>query len=196
VALLYRPARFEPTAMETRPYALLPGYPSRNILHVGGQWAGHPVELLVCHLPSVSSPQAVRTKAATSLRRLADSLAAGDPESALIVMGDLNANPGSPVLRALTGNGRGGSAMLHNPFEVLFRRGYGSYLYRGRWNLYDAILTGGTLPGEVRARIFVRDGLIQPDGPYRGYPLRTFSGTRNIGGTSDHLPVVLTIEKP
>jgi len=193
VALLYRPSRFAPTAIAVHPYRLLPRYPTRHMLEVEGIWAGHPARWLVCHLPSAVSAHQVRRLAAESLGQLADSLLRAAPERTLLVAGDLNANPGSPLLRAVTAPGG-----LRNPFETLFAAGYGTYLYRGRWNLYDQILLGGTPPGTPpgtpRARIFIRDELIQPDGPYRGYPYRTFSGTRNIGGYSDHLPVVLVFE--
>lgn len=190
VALLYRPGRFAPTAVRAHRYRELPHYPTRHVLEVEGVWAGRPARWLVCHLPSVVSPREVRQAAARSLGALADSLLRAAPERTLLVAGDLNANPADPVLRAVTG-----PAGLANPFETLFAAGYGTYLYRGRWNLYDQILVGGTPAGTPRARIFVREELIQPDGPYRGYPYRTFSGTQNIGGYSDHLPVVLVFEE-
>jgi endonuclease/exonuclease/phosphatase family metal-dependent hydrolase len=193
VALLYRAGRFEPATMQTHTHRQLPGYSTRHVLQVGGRWVGRPVEVLVCHLPSMSSSREVRQRAASSLRQLVDSLAGKHLESGLVVMGDFNANPGSYVMNALTAPERNRPSALRNPFETLFRKGYGSYLYRGRWNQYDAILTGGALPGEPQARIFLRDYLIQSDGPYAGYPFRTFSGTRNIGGYSDHLPVVLVV---
>jgi endonuclease/exonuclease/phosphatase family metal-dependent hydrolase len=139
----------------------------------------------VCHLPSVTSAAAVRRGAAESVRWTADSLAAADPDHLILVMGDFNANPGDRAMKILT---RGG---LENHLASLYRQGYGTYRYRERWNLYDAILTGGTLPGRPEPRIIIRDYLIQADGQYRGYPYRSFSGTEYIGGYSDHLPVAV-----
>jgi hypothetical protein len=184
VALMYRRAAFRPRAMRAVRYRALPDYRTREMLHVAGLWQGHPTHVLVCHLPSVVSAAAVRQAAAESVRWVVDSLAAADPEHLILVMGDFNANPGNRPMKILT---RGGG--LENPFVRLYRQGYGSYRYRERWNLYDAILTGGSLPGRPEPRIVIRDELIQPDGQYRGYPFRSFSGTEYIGGYSDHLPV-------
>ena len=189
VALLYRRAGFRPESMQTVRYRKMPHYRTRELLHVSGQWRGHPVHVLVCHLPSVLSPKAVRNAAAESIRGYADSLLSADPEHLLLVMGDFNANPGSRILKTLACDGA-----LENPFYPLYRQGYGSYHYRGRWNMYDSMLIGGRVPGQPEAAVFVRDYLIQPDGQYWGYPYRSFSGTDYIGGYSDHLPVVLVLK--
>ncbi len=183
-ALLYRPGVFVPDAVRLLPLDRLGG-PFREMLHVAGRWQGRPTHILVCHLPSMTSSAEVRRRAAASVGAAADSLAAADPDHLLIVMGDLNANPASPAMKPLS------DSALRNPFEALYRRGVGSYRYRDRWNLYDQILVGGPLRRAPRARVFVRPELIQPDGPYRGYPYRSFSGTEYIGGYSDHLPVML-----
>ena len=186
VALLYRPAYFRPETMHPVRYSLIPHYRTREVLHVSGRWRGHPVHILVCHFPSVLSLKSVRNAAAESVRQYADSLLAADPDHLLLVMGDFNANPGDRPMKILTRNGG-----LENPFYPLYRQGYGTYHYRGRWNMYDSILWGGTGPGEPAAKIFIRDYLIQSDGIYKGYPYRSFSGTEYIAGYSDHLPVVL-----
>lgn len=186
VALLYRPQRFVPERMQPVPHRYLSGRATREALHVSGRWNGHPVHILVCHLPSVTSAAALRHDAAASVGAYADSLAQADPDHLLLVMGDFNANPGSRPMNALVRGSR-----LKNPFEALYRRGIGTYLYRNRWNLYDGILIGGAFRREPKARVYVKDYLIQRDGPYRGYPYRSFSGTEYIGGYSDHLPVVL-----
>ncbi|MCD8185500.1 MAG: endonuclease/exonuclease/phosphatase family protein [Rikenellaceae bacterium] len=187
VALLYRRARFRPLAMQAVRYRQLPHYRTREMLHVRGVWQGHPTHVLVCHLPSVLSSRQVRHRAAASVRFYADSLLRADPDHLLVLMGDFNANPGSRPMKLI-----GQAAGLDNPFAALYKSGYGTYLYRGKWNMYDSVLVGGTLPGRVQAQVFIRDYLIQPDGPYQGYPYRSFSGFRYISGYSDHLPVVLT----
>ena len=186
VALLYRRSAFRPESMRAVRYRELPHYRTREMLHVCGLWRGHPTHILVCHLPSVLSPGKVRHAAAQSVRHYADSLLAADPGHMLLIMGDFNANPGSRPMKILTGGGG-----LENPFQSLYKKGYGSYHYRDRWNMYDSILVGGKLPGQAEPRVFVRDYLIQPDGQYKGYPYRSFSGTEYIGGYSDHLPVTL-----
>lgn len=189
VALLYRPGAFRPESMRAVRYKHLPRYRTRELLHVNGQWRGHPAHVLVCHLPSVLSPKQVRSDAAASVRFYADSLMKADPDHLLLLMGDFNANPDNQVMKIITKGSR-----LENPFHELYKKGYGSYHYRGRWNMYDSILVGGTVPGSPTGRVFIKDYLIQPDGVYKGYPYRSFSGTEYIGGYSDHLPVVLVLE--
>ncbi|MDR0953913.1 MAG: endonuclease/exonuclease/phosphatase family protein [Rikenellaceae bacterium] len=189
VALLYRPEAFLPESMHPVAYRYLPGYPTRQMLHVAGRWNGTPVHLLVCHLPSATSSAVVRADAAASVAAYADSLMRSDPERLLVVMGDFNANPGSRPMNTLVR-----ATGLRNYFEPLYRRGIGSYLYRGGWNMYDSILVGGALNRRPEVRVFVHDDLIQPDGSYRGYPFRSFSGTQYIGGYSDHLPVLLSFQ--
>lgn len=188
VALLFRRAAFRVESMRAVRYREIPQYRTRELLHVGGLWRGHPTHVLVCHLPSVVSSKAVRNAATESVRWYADSLLQADPDHLMLVMGDFNANPGDRPMRLLT---RGGK--LDNLFHALYRQGYGTYHYRNRWNMYDSVLLGGRIPGEPQAKVFIRDYLIQPDGPYKGYPFRSFSGTEYIGGYSDHLPVVLLL---
>ena len=46
-----------------------------------------------------------------------------------------------------------------------------------------------------KSHIFRRDFLIQQEGQYKGAPLRTKAGGRWLNGYSDHLPVVMYLEK-
>lgn len=188
VALLYRRGVFRLESMQAVRYSRLPQYRTRELLHVSGQWRGYPTHILVCHLPSVTSSKSVRNAAAESVRQYVDSLLQADPDYLIILMGDFNANPGDHTMKLLTRN-----EILINPFRALYRQGLGTYNYRSRWNMYDSILVGGTLPAAPVAKVFIRDWLIQPDGSYQGYPFRSFSGTEYIGGYSDHLPVLLTL---
>jgi hypothetical protein len=38
-----------------------------------------------------------------------------------------------------------------------------------------------------------QDYLFQKDGKYKGYPLRTFGGSKYLNGYSDHLPVYMIL---
>ncbi len=211
VALLYRAARFEPLAARPLRYKGVSTYTSRDILYVSGRLADAEIHLLVCHLPSAGSAARYRTAAARSVRHYADSI--GRTGAAVAVMGDFNMNPGTKLFRELT-LGSDGRTVLKNPYEELFARGYGSYRYRERWNMYDMVLvnralwpdgnasagTAGDDPAPLHfrpgdAHIFIRDHLIQSGGRWAGYPFRSYSGSRYIGGYSDHLPVYLILQK-
>ncbi|MDR2937007.1 MAG: endonuclease/exonuclease/phosphatase family protein [Rikenellaceae bacterium] len=206
VAMLYRSGRVDPLTVRPLRYRGVSTYTSRDILYVSGRLAGSDIHLLVCHLPSAGSAARYRTAAARSVRDYADSI--GRTGAAVAVMGDFNMNPGSKLYRELT-VGADSRTVLKNPYAGLFARGYGSYRYRERWNMYDMVLVnqalwpdGETADGgsllrfrEGNAHIFIRDHLIQTGGRWAGYPFRSYSGSHYIGGYSDHLPVYLVIRK-
>lgn len=198
VALLYDVTKVELT--EVKPLVYKNGaYNSRDILYVYCKLNGNPVHILVCHLPSVNSRAKYRRMAVNSVRYYVNSIAAHDKSAKIIVMGDFNFNPRSKNANALR-IGNNGATGLHNPFKQLHDKGYGSYMYRGKWNMYDMIfvnrnmLTGhGLRYIDGSERIFIRDFLIDQSGRFKGYPLRAISNDRFTGGYSDHLPVYINL---
>jgi hypothetical protein len=101
------------------------------------------------------------------------------------------------------------SGDFFNPFNAMLRAGLGTLAYQDSWNLFDNIcvtenlVTGST--GELKLQkakkskfygnIFSRPYLLQQEGQYKGYPLRTFVGNNFQNGFSDHLPVYIYIGK-
>ena len=98
---------------------------------------------------------------------------------------------------------------LGNSFISLLKAGYGTLAYRDEWNLFDNIIvsenlaTGSTGSLKIQpagnskfySGIFRRPYMIQKEGQYKGYPLRTFVGNDFQGGFSDHFPVYIYIAK-
>ena len=96
-----------------------------------------------------------------------------------------------------------------NPFNAMLRAGLGTLAYQDSWNLFDNICVTENLVtgshGELKLQrapkskfygnIFSRPYLIQQEGQYKGYPLRTFVGNNFHNGFSDHLPVYIYIGK-
>ncbi|MDE6858290.1 MAG: endonuclease/exonuclease/phosphatase family protein, partial [Alistipes sp.] len=98
---------------------------------------------------------------------------------------------------------------MYNPFIDMLRAGHGTLAYQDAWNLFDNIVisenlaTGST--GELKIQkaegskfygnIFRKPYMVQREGQYKGYPLRTFVGTNFQGGYSDHFPVYIYIAK-
>ena len=172
VAFLYRPDvfKFEGSAEIPVRIASLPNWRTRGIVTMWGTIDGEPFLFMVSHWPSRLGGQAAsafkRNAAAEQMRTVADS-----------------------VLKA----------------------GLGTLAYRDAWNLFDNIVltenlaTGST--GELKlvkdpykktkyyGNIFKPSYLIQQEGQYKGYPLRTFVGNNFQGGFSDHLPVFIYIAK-
>jgi hypothetical protein len=84
----------------------------------------------------------------------------------------------------------------------LYKKGIGSINYRDGLNLFDQIIVTPSLLGKdfstycfLHARVFNSSFLMQKDGQYKGYPLRSFAGNVWLGGFSDHFPVYVLIVK-
>jgi hypothetical protein len=96
---------------------------------------------------------------------------------------------------------------MYNPwYNILVKKGTGTLLYDGAWNLFDQIvMTPNLLDRKDKKdystltfwqnQIFRRDYLIQLDGQYKGGPKRTHAGGVWLDGYSDHLPVVVYLLK-
>jgi len=98
---------------------------------------------------------------------------------------------------------------MYNPFYAMYKAGYGTLGYRDAWNLFDNIVvsenlaTGSTGALKIQKKegakfygnIFTRPYMIQQEGQYKNYPLRSFVGTNFQNGYSDHFPVYIYIAK-
>jgi hypothetical protein len=214
VALLYRPRFFRVTSSAS-PELVLHDEKGERIftrdqLVVSGIFDGEPVHFIVCHWPSRSSGQMTtrprRIAAATLSRHLVDSLTAIDPNSKVLLMGDLNDDPPDEslrkYLRAAPDPGKIKEGELYNTMYPLYKKGIGSINYRDGLNLFDQIIITPSLLQKnkstyqfYKAKVFNSAFLTQQDGQYKGYPLRSFAGTVWQSGFSDHFPVYVLIVK-
>lgn len=185
LALLYKGDKFEPISVE-----LLPCGSARELLYVRGRLYEDTVSVVVCHLPSIFNSAKVRRAAFDALSATARSLREAHPSDALLVVGDMNAAACSREIRGLGFD-------MH--FADVVARGCGSYYVNGGWTLIDNIffeppLRGGqgfcVVSGAVFAKRYM---LCMRDGAR--VPFRTFERGRYQGGTSDHLPVLLLLQK-
>ncbi len=199
VALIYQPRFFKPYQYKT--FSLkdanhFQDYATRDILLVKGQLKAQWVYILVNHWPSRRGGSNLAKKnriwAATTCKRIMDSIRLVDPNAYWIVMGDFNDNPTNKSLRTLD---------LDNPFLPLFKQGQGSLAFRDSWNLFDQILlsrnweTPKSQLNHYKSIIYKTPDMIETQGRYAGYPKRTWNGDQFRGGYSDHFPVAL-IFKP
>jgi len=214
VALMYRPRFFRVTASASPSLDLTndegePVY-TRDQLVVSGIFDGEPMHFIVGHWPSRSGGELTsrprRIAAAELSRRLVDSLLSIDGDAKVFVMGDFNDDPVDEsmrkILRASGKPDRLKEGELFNTMFPLFRKGIGSLYYRDGVNLFDQIVITPSLLGSdyssyrfLHARVFNASFLLQKDGQYKGYPLRSFVGTVWQGGYSDHFPVYVIIVK-
>lgn len=182
---------------------------TRDILWVQGLFMGEELHVMVAHWPSrrggeeVSLPK--RCRAAEFMRAKADSIYLLNPNANIIVMGDLNDDPTSPsVVKCLKSSGKKEEAVdgiFFNPFYDYFKKGIGTLAYADAWNLFDQVIVS---PSMLKADntlqygggfIFSRNYMVQMDGQYKGYPLRTYNGDIYQGGFSDHFPTYVVLKK-
>lgn len=177
VALLYRADRV--ISLNSEPIRGSDGYPTRDILRAEFAISSTDRKLAVyaVHLPSRRGGYGRATRMREMIAaRLGEMALREAPETGVIVMGDLNDNPTSKLVRR---NLAGLNCLTAAPH----RRGVGSYAWRDTWLMYDNIFVSRNLTSGD-ARVFMRDWMLTGEGRFRGYPDRT---------VSDHLPVYVRI---
>lgn len=214
VGLLYNPKYFRVLAASPL-FVQLPGgskdaYFTRDVLYVKGVLGGDTVHVFVNHWPSRSGGEErsipARAAAAKVCRIRVDSLMAINPQTKIIIMGDLNDDPVSPSLvKVLQAKGKLSDIKptdLYNPWVDFYKKGIGTLAYQDAWGLFDQIIvSGGWMDKEqkglfyYKATIFNREFLVQKTGRYKGYTKRTWDGNTYNYGYSDHLPVFVTLLK-
>jgi hypothetical protein len=210
VALLYRKSVFIPMAFESRRLLLSKDNDKRDYtrdqLVVEGLLDNENIHFIVNHWPSRSGGEArsrpFRLAAAKLNKRIIDSIQRNNSLAKIISMGDFNDDPVDPSFKKVLGvKGKKkqlDSMSLFGPMEKLFRRGEGSLAYRDKWNVFDQMYMTANLVDSQnesyqfwKAGIFTPNFIIDPNGKYKGYPLRTYAGGSYIGGYSDHFPVYM-----
>ena len=213
VGFIYRPSVFK---MKNLTYHRLqlasnPNYRTRDVVVMFGTIDGEKFHFLVNHWPSRSGgekeTEKYRAAMATLCRNVVDSIFSIDEYAKIIIMGDLNDDPvDASVVRNLGAKFKIEHVKpkrdLFNPMYQLYRDGIGSLAYRNSWNLFDQLIVSSGLLGMSdngfrfhKAKVFNRNFLLQKEGQYKGYPLRTFAGGVYTAGYSDHLPVYLFLVK-
>ena len=212
VGFIYQPKYFKVTASKTYSVHLegKPDFRTRDQLLVSGKLDGEQIHVIVAHWPSrrggekKSMPN--RVAAATVGRHIIDSLFALDPNAKIIYMGDLNDDPINNSVKNVLKSGSNEAdtvgTTLFNPMHDLHKKGIGSLAYRDAWNLFDqTILSPNWMKKDYSsfcyygAKVYNKPYLASPEGQYKGYPFRTYSGGAFTGGFSDHFPVYVVLVK-
>ena len=205
VALLYRPDRFRILLFRFLQVRLPDTTQhTREILYAKGVLDRlDTMHLFVNHWPSkrggAKASLSRRMAAAMRLRASTDSILVRHPAANILIMGDFNDTPLSKAMQALSSG-----LPLHNLSIHLARQKQGSIRYRGRWELIDQIIVSENLfsaespifTSALHFRIYTAPFLIIREDKFLGAkPFRTYLGPRYQGGISDHLPVILRIER-
>jgi hypothetical protein len=219
VAFLYRPDIFKKQGSYNFRVNIpsLPNFRTRGIVAMWGTIEEEPFYFMVAHWPSRLGGQEAsafkRNAVGAQMRAIADSVLQVNPATHVICMGDFNDDPtDASVAEYLGAKGKIKELKegdFFNPFTAMLKSGMGTLAYRDAWNIFDNIVLTENLvhgaEGKFRlvnkshtkyyGNIYKPNYLMQQDGQYKGYPLRTFSGNNFLGGYSDHLPVFIYIDK-
>lgn len=147
------------------------------------------------------------------MRSIADSVKQIRPDVKVVLMGDFNDDPTDPSIT----QGLGAKLKVkelqkgdyYAPYASMLKAGYGTLAYGDAWNIFDNVVVTENLvndttdklkiqkaPGsKFYGNIFKRHYMVQKEGQYKGYPLRTYVGNNFQGGYSDHFPVYIYIGK-
>lgn len=213
VALIYQSSMFEMEssfAFSLKIEGKLDFY-SRDQLLVSGKLLGEKVYFLVNHWPSRSGGEEhsrpYRNTAGDLSRSIADFILDLDPEAKIMIMGDLNDDPGNVSvtehLKASGDKNMLSKGYFYNPFALIHKPdSFGSLAYRGKWNQFDQIIVTQALTEAKRNKWQLKDAFVfdaeflkNQDGNYKGFPFRTFAGSTYLGGYSDHLPIYIVLER-
>lgn len=221
VAFLYRPDVFKLEGSENVPIRIesLPDFRTRGIVTMWGTIDGEPFLFMVSHWPSRLGGQQAsafkRNAVARQMRAIADSVLKVNPATKIVAMGDFNDDPTDESVEVYLGAKTSLKKLqpgdFYTPFADMLKAGLGTLAYRDAWNLFDNIVLTENLAcgttGKLRivkdpnkktkyyGNIFKPSYLIQKEGQFKGYPLRSFVGNNFQGGFSDHLPVFIYIDK-
>lgn len=219
VAFMYRPDVFtlEGSRAVRTVVPQLPNFKTRDILTMWGAIDCEPFFFMVAHLPSRlggrEASEFKRVAVGEQMRRIADSVLRANPRTRVVAMGDFNDDPTdrsmTEGLGAKTRMKEVGEGDFYNPYAEMLKAGMGTLAYGDAWNLFDQIVVSKNLvdstdgglrivkaPGsKFDGNIFRPLYLIQREGQFKGYPLRTYVGNNFQGGYSDHFPVFIYLGK-
>lgn len=216
VALLYRKSEFKLISKKAHRVDLGESEsPTRDILEVTLERDSKQFTVLVNHWPSRRDGQLAsehkRVKAARVCAGIIDSLYKIDPNSDIVVMGDMNDEPSDKSLvdeldaedfnkeKYLAQNNFNPRA-INTAAKPAKNRDIGSHFYDKTWAILDQIIvskgllnSNGLVMFDMNESIFAPDFLRDDYNPRDRPPYRTFVGSKFIKGFSDHFPVYLKI---
>ena len=228
-ALFYLPSIFKYITSEAIPFTFegsridwsqwtqeeMDDFRTRDVLMVRGTIDGEMFAFFVCHLPSRLGGKGadLRPRGAEIAYQRAMELQKEFPGIKIVVMGDMNDNPGdismTDFLRGKETIEETTDQDFFDPFLSMIKAGYSSLYYRGEGNIFDIVMVNNALvhgpagtfqvqpvtQGKYYGRVFSKPFMTNQSGQYKGTPFRTFSNGAFVGGFSDHYPTYIVIKK-
>ncbi|WP_312901691.1 endonuclease/exonuclease/phosphatase family protein [Chryseobacterium taichungense] len=174
---------------------------TRDVLYSKLKYKKEVIHIFVAHLPSKREKDINKPKRHFILNEIRKRiLDIANDNGNVILCGDFNENPDDENLaKILYDNSQ--EKILENPFQRLFSTGnYSTFHYKSGL-LFDQIILSESFFKEdhmlsfQNAEIFKSAKISSRDKRFEGRPFRTYSGTRYLGGYSDHFPVFVTLGK-
>lgn len=171
---------------------------TRDILHAEMLYKGKTLHTFVLHLPSKRDRDVkkdLRHHILGQLKETVQNLMKNNEE--VIIMGDFNEDPDSEILQQFL-HCKNKDRILENPFIKFFEAGHFSTYHGKKGTCFDQIIFTDSLCttfgfGAIEADICRSEKLRNKDRKNSQYPYRTYSGSRYMGGYSDHFPVVIKL---
>jgi len=214
LALLYKPSVFKPSFSAMFPIVISDRAgnvkSTRGVLMVLGKMDNQPICILVNHWPSrrggEEATRSYRIQAAITNKKLADSISLVNPQTSIMIMGDLNDNPDNESVRKILPSSGSLSKVeekcFYNPFYDNFTDGEGTLAHNNTWNLFDQIILSYhfTRPRKdqytfYKNKVFRKEFMLETAGHYKDHPKRTFAGDVYNYGYSDHFPVMVYLTR-
>lgn len=219
VAFFYRPDVFKIEGQHPVRTVIpsLPGFKTRDILTMWGTIENEPFFFMVAHWPSrlggKEASEFKRIAVGQQMRSIADSVLKANPATKVVMMGDFNDDPtDKSIAKGLGAKFKQKDLQpgdLYNPYADMLKAGYGTLAYGDAWNIFDNIVVSENLAkgstgalklqpaagSKFYGNIFKQHYMVQKEGQFKGYPLRTYVGNNFQGGFSDHFPVYIYISK-
>ncbi|MDG2367617.1 MAG: endonuclease/exonuclease/phosphatase family protein, partial [Flavobacteriaceae bacterium] len=171
VAMLYKKDRFKVKSSKAHPLYLKRkdgtiDY-TRDHLVVAGELDNDPIYFVINHWPSRAGGQMKsepsRVLAGKLNKKIIDSVLKQNPRAYIINMGDFNDNPNDKSIQSNLNSISKKTDMkfnqLYNPMTELYKKGYGSYKYRGDWDMIDQFLLSKNLVDDRNGLFFLAAGV-------------------------------------
>lgn len=173
---------------------------TRDVLHAKVRYKEQVINVFVVHLPSKRGKDINKPKRNFILKEIRNRIlhSIDEDREPVILCGDFNENPDHEnVTDVLYDHMQ--KRRLENPFEPLFFKKKYSVFHHKCGMLFDQIILSEDFFSKDLGLVFQEAAVFSPekictrDRKFAGRPLRTFAGTRYLGGYSDHFPVFVRL---
>ncbi len=170
---------------------------TRDILYVELKHKKERIHVVVNHWPSryggAEESEPSRLLASETAKKYIDSVLTIDPQAKIIFMGDLNDYPSNKSVENIM------EKLTPMITQTSGSKG-GSHSYKNEWNILDHMLISPGMENKGGMQAITNSGKINEFEylleTWKGnvVPLRTYVGSKYLGGYSDHLPVSFEIQ--